>query len=267
MTHWRMAFRAGTNGEEMWPHCHRRGVAVIEYTPVDDLDLSQYSPGEPKTAWSQLAPSQSVSLRRFVVEMAVGDVIYVKQGQRIVGKGVVASDYFFDKKNRIKGPDGTPWQHQRRVEWVAGFPELPVKVGKQQVVTLISLTKEDVGIIERAVGNCFGDDSAIEGTKTEVVQIRRERSQSLRDKAFNAAKGICCVCRRDFSKLLDGRGVRVLQVHHRNQLASADQPTVTRLSDLAVVCANCHLLLHLDPKNALTVEALHRLLHGAGLHD
>lgn len=101
MNAWRMSFRAGTGGEEMWPHCHRLGVAVIEYGPVDDVDLSRYSPGEPRAAWSQLAPSQQASLRRFVYEMDVGDLIYVKQGPKIAGKGVVTSHYQFDKKNRV----------------------------------------------------------------------------------------------------------------------------------------------------------------------
>jgi predicted HNH restriction endonuclease len=60
--------------------------------------------------------------------------------------------------------------------------------------------------------------------------------------------------------LLDGRGVRVLQAHHRAQLSSRDAPSLTKVSDLAVVCANCHLLLHLDPRRALSVEQLHEML-------
>lgn len=260
MTTWRMSFRAGTNGEEMWPECYRRGVAVIEYAPVDDVDLSGYGQGEPRTAWSQLAPSQSASLKRFVYEMAIGDVVYVKKGPLIVGRGVVASDYEFNKKSPIAGPDGAPWQHQRQVKWTPGFPEVLVQVGDQQVVTLIKLKPEDAEHVESAVTQCFADESAIEGTVTEIWQVRRERNQKLRDKAYRAAKGICCVCGFDFAKLLGGRGVRVLQVHHRKQLASSDQPRVTKFSDLAVVCANCHLLLHLDPKNALSVKTLRTLL-------
>jgi predicted HNH restriction endonuclease len=32
------------------------------------------------------------------------------------------------------------------------------------------------------------------------------------------------------------------------------------LQDLVVVCANCHLLLHLDSEHALTAESLRRML-------
>lgn len=106
----------------------------------------------------------------------------------------------------------------------------------------------------------FAEESDIEGTKTEVVRITSKRSRRLRDLAFKAAQGVCCACRRDFSKVLGGRGVRVLQVHHRQQLAARDAPSVTKVSDLAVVCANCHLLLHLDPENTLSVEELRGML-------
>jgi hypothetical protein len=104
------------------------------------------------------------------------------------------------------------------------------------------------------------EESDIEGMKTEVLRITGKRSRRLRDLAFVAAMGVCCVCRRDFSKMLGGRGVRVLQVHNRHQLSARLLPSSTKLGDLAVVCANCHLLLHLDPEKALAVEELQDLL-------
>ena len=55
-----------------------------------------------------------------------------------------------------------------------------------------------------------------------------------------------------------------MQVHHRKQLSSRDTPTVTKVSDLAVVCANCHLLLHLDQEKALGVEELREMLRVDG---
>jgi hypothetical protein len=255
-----MAFRWGINGDELWPDCYRLGVAAIGYGPVDDIDLSAFPEGEPRRAWSDLAAPQQTSLKRFVYEMDEGDTIYVKQGPKIVGKGVVEGPYRFDKTNRIGYPDGTPWQHQRHVNWIAGFPEVPIQIGRQQAMTLVPLTGDDVKLVEQAAAACFADESDIEGTKTEANQTRTKRSRKLRQRAFDAAHGICCVCRRDYSRVLGGRGVRVLQVHHREQLAAREMPAITKLGDLVVVCANCHMLLHLDPKNALTVEELREML-------
>jgi hypothetical protein len=259
-----MAFRCGKNGYELWPDCYRLAVATIEYTPVDDIDLSAHSEGEPRSAWSQLAAPQQASLKRFVYEMDEGDIIYVKQGPKIVGKGEVDGPYRFDRKNRIRDPDGVPWQHQRRVNWTAGFPAVPVQIGQQQAMTLVPLTSDDIKQVEQAAAACFADESDIEGTKTEVIQFKTKRSRKLRALAFKAARGVCSVCGRDYSKVLGGRGVRVLQVHHRAQLSARGKPSITKLDDLAVVCANCHLLLHLDPKNALKVEKLRKMLEVDG---
>jgi len=106
----------------------------------------------------------------------------------------------------------------------------------------------------------IADPAVIEGTKTEIIVYRSGRSRRLRDQALEKAKGVCSACAVDFGKLLDGRGVRVLQVHHRKQLAGTDKPKLSRLSDLAVICANCHALVHMNPKQALSVSKLRRLL-------
>jgi predicted HNH restriction endonuclease len=110
----------------------------------------------------------------------------------------------------------------------------------------------------------FAEASDIEGTKTEVVRLTSKRSRRLRDLAFKAAAGICSVCGRDFSKVLGGRGVRVLQVHHPDQVSSRVLPSITKVDDLIVVCANCHLLLHLDSGKSLTVGQLQEMLRAVG---
>jgi hypothetical protein len=109
--------------------------------------------------------------------------------------------------------------------------------------------------------------SDIEGTKTEVVALRSQRSRRLRNAAFQSAKGVCEVCGCDWSKVLGGRGVRVLQVHHRQQLSARRVPSLTRVEDLAVVCANCHLLLHLNAAEALSVDELRDMLQTDAIRD
>lgn len=109
--------------------------------------------------------------------------------------------------------------------------------------------------------------SEIEGTKTEVRYLKNQRSRRLRNLAFDHAKGICAVCERDFSELLNGQGLRVLQVHHRNQLSVREAPSLTSVAELAVVCANCHMLLHLDPMQCLSVKELRSMLARDGFFE
>lgn len=106
----------------------------------------------------------------------------------------------------------------------------------------------------------IAEPSAIEGLRTETITYVKGRSRQLRDLALRNSEGTCCVCDIDYRKVLNGKGVRVLQVHHRKQLAASDAPRVTSLKDLAVVCANCHMLIHMDPKHALNVEEVSKML-------
>lgn len=133
----------------------------------------------------------------------------------------------------------------------------------------IRIPDEIASVLERTWSDFLGHErqkipraepSAIEGLLTETVKYVKGRSRHLRDLALRNAEGICSVCGVDYNKVLGGEGVRVLQVHHRNQLAATDAPRLTLLSDLAVVCANCHMLIHMNPKQALSIENLRNML-------
>lgn len=100
---------------------------------------------------------------------------------------------------------------------------------------------------------------AIEGLRTEAARFTVKRSAALRQAALDRANGVCEACATDFSKILNGRGLQVLQVHHRKQLAALSMPRVNSIDDLAVVCANCHTLIHSNRKKAMKVEELRRL--------
>jgi hypothetical protein len=102
--------------------------------------------------------------------------------------------------------------------------------------------------------------SALEGEPIEHRGYRRKRDQRLRRAAMDASQGICETCVTDFTKVLAGKGVRALQVHHRRQLSEVDEPKLNSVKDLAVVCANCHALLHWNPKKALSVSQLKSML-------
>lgn len=78
-----------------------------------------------------------------------------------------------------------------------------------------------------------------EGIARETTVITKSRSGKLKKAALTNARGICAVCGIDYSQVLGGLGGRVLQVHHRKQLALADEPQDNCIEDLAVVCANC----------------------------
>jgi 5-methylcytosine-specific restriction enzyme A len=101
-------------------------------------------------------------------------------------------------------------------------------------------------------------EERMEGEPVEHRVLRRKRDRKLRRDALDKSEGVCAACRVDFSRILEGRGLRVLQVHHRQQLSMLTAPKLNSVQDLAVVCANCHALIHDDPRKAMAVEELRR---------
>ena len=89
---------------------------------------------------------------------------------------------------------------------------------------------------------------APEGTLLKVQYLKRERSPALRRKKIAFVKGNgglidCEICSFNFSKIYGMRGEDFIEVHHKRPLHDSG-PTITRLDDLALLCSNCHRMLH-----------------------
>jgi len=88
-----------------------------------------------------------------------------------------------------------------------------------------------------------------EGATRLVSHLRRERNRALADAKKTAtlkAKGrLCCeVCSFDFSATYGAPGEGFCEVHHLVPLSASSEPVTTTLDDLAVMCSNCHRVIH-----------------------
>ena len=68
----------------------------------------------------------------------------------------------------------------------------------------------------------------------------------------------CEVCAFDFAATYGGLGEGFAECHHRKPVATLCEGETTRFEDLAIVCANCHRMLHRDV--FLTVEGLREVI-------
>lgn len=82
----------------------------------------------------------------------------------------------------------------------------------------------------------------VEGRKRLVMHLRRERNRALvgRKKA-SAASLACEICGFDSASFY---GVDYCEAHHVVPLADLAEGTETTIDDLALVCANCHRIIH-----------------------
>ncbi len=147
MTQWRMSFRVGTDGAEMWPRCKAMSIAAITYKSLAETDLSKYPPGEPKARWDLLESSQKFSLKSVAYEMKRGDIIYVKQGPQIICRGTLETGYQFDEKLLLRDHNDLPWPHHVKVAWEPYFLASRMLLGAEQS-TVKRLTPENIAQLE-----------------------------------------------------------------------------------------------------------------------
>jgi 5-methylcytosine-specific restriction enzyme A len=105
---------------------------------------------------------------------------------------------------------------------------------------------------------------AIEGRLLRGEHVRRERCAELVKRKKAAAlrahgRLTCEVCGFDFKEAYGDVGDGFIECHHILPLASLAPGLKTHLKDLALVCANCHRMLHAG-RRLLTLEELRGLL-------
>lgn len=111
---------------------------------------------------------------------------------------------------------------------------------------------------------------AVEGELRLALHRHRARERWLRDRKLDEAKAIhggrlpCEVCRFDFFEAYGDMGRDFAQVHHLKPLADRTRPSQTSLDDLAVVCGNCHLMIHRG-NQARPLDEVRRALRIVGL--
>jgi hypothetical protein len=104
-----------------------------------------------------------------------------------------------------------------------------------------------------------------EGQPILRLHVQRERNQLLVNAAKRRFKDkygrlFCEVCGFDFSDHYGELGDDFIEAHHRIPLSESAAEVETSIDDLAMVCANCHRMLH-RRKPWLSVEDLKVLLN------
>ncbi|WP_051782278.1 MULTISPECIES: HNH endonuclease [unclassified Streptomyces] len=92
------------------------------------------------------------------------------------------------------------------------------------------------------------DFSAPEGRLLLGRHHNRERNKALRKKKIDAVlrqghRLVCEACGFDFEQVYGDRGAGYIECHHVVPLHEAGEGR-TKLSDLALICANCHRMIH-----------------------
>jgi hypothetical protein len=109
-----------------------------------------------------------------------------------------------------------------------------------------------------------GDTEFPEGRECEVKHKARERNRKLVVQAkarFKSKHGklFCEACNFNFKTVYGNVGDGFIEAHHTIPVSELEPGAKTRVSDLALVCSNCHRILH-RRRPWLTIPALRKLL-------
>lgn len=132
---------------------------------------------------------------------------------------------------------------------------LNARVVESQQYHSISKESQELGLEEY--------NSVTEGNRRQVVVNLYERDKSIRDKVLAMKRGrvSCEVCGFDFESVYGKLGKGFIHVHHKKPLFSIGEnyhPDIE--NDFALVCPNCHAMLHRNRKDILTVEKLREMI-------
>lgn len=176
----------------------------------------------------------------------VDEVSSIKVGVRITSfrltldEGMIDSDYFLKDKELAS------------MQLITARQGTNFKISQKQYEIITSLwsgESEDEELTE------YG---AYEGRTKLILHKVRERDPSLVKKAkeeFVRKNGsiYCEACGVSFRQLF---GFDYIEVHHKKPLSQIQSGEITKLSDLALLCANCHRAVHriddVDPYKVLS---------------
>jgi len=97
----------------------------------------------------------------------------------------------------------------------------------------------------------------MEGGINQIVLEVQYRSPQLRKDAIAANNGYSCyICGENFEEKYGEFGKGYIEIHHKKPLKDNKENHLTTINEVAVVCANCHSVLHHNGKEPLKVEFL-----------
>lgn len=131
---------------------------------------------------------------------------------------------------------------------------------RQQTPSIEKIVERDIEALRIEEGKAtYREGKAV----TRLVNTS-ERNPKLRTEAIRIHGTRCQVCKFSFVEKYGLHGEGYIEVHHLKPVANyAGEVDVDPSQDMAVICANCHRMIHRNPERPLTLEELKAMLLAA----
>ncbi len=122
------------------------------------------------------------------------------------------------------------------------------RIDPQSLRTTGRITAASAALLDHVLGELIHvelDRTFEEGSKSERRHIATERSSSVRIAALAIQGTACRICDFSYAERYGSPGVGFAEVHHLKPLGALRKAVrVNPETDVIVVCANCHRMLH-----------------------
>jgi HNH endonuclease len=274
-----MADKPTEGNLRIWKHSH----GGKDFT---NLERGAYRERSVVTMHRNTKKGQGIAFR---TEMSIGDFFYLTHGNDVQLFGQISSVLRKPRAEWVEREYVTIRTLQRRSGnfsgsrkwWTPNFnmtcvkvPELELKLFEKQLLfPFFQLHLRDLEQLPNELArsneleervSAFGGKSYEEGLKRLRWHEAPERNTRLVIAAKNAFKRkhgklFCEVCDFDFSARYGKRGKDYIEAHHLVPISQLTAATMLTIEDLAMVCANCHRMLH-QPPRCITLKKLRMLL-------
>jgi len=131
-----------------------------------------------------------------------------------------------------------------------GFSTVGSIIRKLNEVNSVGFTEDDEGFPE---GSLMLKQHLVRERNTAVIKLAKERFMQRHGKLF------CEVCGFDFKIHYGDIGEGYIEGHHTKPVSEMLENEQTKVEDIALVCANCHRMLH-RKRPWLSINELERVL-------
>jgi len=240
-----------------WP-----GVGSLKGKDIDDLKAVLRRAYKIRDA-RELGRSAGL-LDTFINRVSIRDYVVVPSPE----DGSVFVGGFRSEYRYVKSKEKDNFPHQRSVTWLLEKSRIPRHQLPDVVISALRAqqpifsidwkamdrfvhSRTSSGSVEPAYAEDIDTDAhAIEGRRESRMTVQARRDRNLREQKIRQAqllgggRLICEVpgCGFDFEAVYGKLGKGFAHVHHRKQLKTGERDSTPR--DLAIVCANCHAMIH-----------------------
>jgi putative restriction endonuclease len=140
----------------------------------------------------------------------------------------------------------------------------PIDEDVYKVITqksdLQNATESNFNDLNQGTDKAF-ESGGVDGKKKYLYTSYYERNPKNREQALSIHGYSCMACNFNFEKMYGVHGKDFIHVHHVNPVSETGEVEINPRTDLIVLCANCHSMIHRIRNKTLTLQELKAILN------